>query len=69
MIQEKPPTNTELITPPPEKWTVPMKSNFTLRVEVTGVFVPEATVMRFQKKVEDIAVSMFKGGNVKYVIE
>ena len=69
MINEKAPSNEELITAPVEKWTVPMRTNFTLRVEVTGIYLPDSVIMKFQKKCEDIAVSMFKGGNVKYVLE
>lgn len=69
MITERTPTNMDLITPPREEWKAPVRTQFKLIVTVSQVALPDVTIMKFQKKVEDLAVSMFKGGNVIYIIE
>lgn len=69
MIIDKQPTNEELITAPPDKWKVPIRTNFKLTIQVDQIGVPEHIPMKFQKQCEDIAVKMFKGANIRYILE
>ncbi len=62
-------TNEDIITPKKEHWQAQVRNSFKLTITVTCQHMLEATIMKFQKQVEDLAVEKFQGGTVQYKLE
>ena len=68
MNREHQPTNEELMIPPKERWEVPRRNSFKLTVSVQRRNTTEMEIMKFQRRVEELASHLFQGGSIEYQI-